>query len=187
MEIESASTFLANLLRMENRHVKIARVEMFRRTLEELLRHHYQHHWFPEKPCKGSGYRCIRINHKMDPLIAKAGDVCGFNESDLRKLLPNELTMWVDPLEVSYRIGENGSICVLYDGTKNQYSPDVSRYPFHQVGNAHLASSPVYSPISHNRYPGCKESARAHLAWDNFGVSDGGRRGMEQFAAYVSS
>ncbi|XP_015913234.2 protein BTG2 [Parasteatoda tepidariorum] len=180
MEIESASTFLANLLRLENRHIKIARVEMFRRTLEDLLRHHYQHHWFPEKPCKGSGYRCLRINHKMDPLIAKAGDVCGFNEADLRKLLPNELTMWIDPLEVSYRIGENGSICVLYDGTKNQFSPDVTRY-----NNQYSPSTDhQYSPIS-MRYPGCKESARGTNYWDSF-VSDSRNRGMEQFAAYVS-
>lgn len=31
--------------------------------------------------------------------------------------------MWIDPLEVSYRIGENGSICVLYefkDGAVNE-------------------------------------------------------------------
>ncbi|XP_054717807.1 protein BTG2-like [Uloborus diversus] len=176
MEIESASTFLANLLRLENRHVKIARVEKFRKTLEDLLRHHYQHHWFPEKPCKGSGYRCLRINHKMDPLIAKAGDVCGFNEADLRKLLPNELTMWIDPQEVSYRIGENGSICVLYDGAKNQFSPDVSRY--------HQYHQPAQYPD--HRYMGCKESARDNHHWDNF-VSDSRNRGMEQFATYVSS
>lgn len=25
--------------------------------------------------------------------------------------------MWVDPYEVSYRIGEDGSICVLYEST----------------------------------------------------------------------
>lgn len=178
MEIESASTFLANLLKLENRSIKIARIEMFRRTLEELLRHHYQHHWFPEKPCKGSGYRCLRINHKMDPLIAKAGDVCGFNEEDLRKLLPNELTLWIDPQEVSYRIGENGSICVLYDGKKNQFSADVNRYQYH------LNSS--YSPYSENRYPGCKESARNNHHWDNF-VSDSRNRVMGQYAAYVSS
>ena len=30
-------------------------------------------------------------------------------------LLPSELTLWVDPFEVSYRIGEDGSICVLYE------------------------------------------------------------------------
>jgi aryl carrier-like protein len=31
--------------------------------------------------------------------------------------------MWIDPLEVSYRIGENGSICVLYEfkeGSSNE-------------------------------------------------------------------
>ncbi|KAG8178356.1 hypothetical protein JTE90_027225 [Oedothorax gibbosus] len=179
MEIESASTFLANLLRLENRQIKIARVDMFRRTLEELLKHHYQHHWFPEKPCKGSGYRCLRINHKMDPLIAKAGDVCGFNETDLRKLLPNELTMWIDPLEVSYRIGENGSICVLYDGTKNQFSHDVARYTYQHPSPTHASYSPA-------RYQGCKESARSNLSWDSF-VSDSRNRGMEQFATYVSS
>ncbi|GIY59117.1 protein BTG1 [Caerostris darwini] len=181
MEIESASSFLANLLRLESRHIKIARIDMFRRTLEELLRHHYQHHWFPEKPCKGSGYRCLRINHKMDPLIAKAGDVCGFNEADLRKLLPNELTMWIDPQEVSYRIGENGSICILYDGKANEYPTDV-KYNYQQP-SIHLNTS--YSPIN-NRYPGCKESARGNLSWDSFS-SDSRNRGMEQFAAYVSS
>ncbi|GFR32393.1 protein BTG1 [Trichonephila clavata] len=181
MEIESASTFLANLLRLENRQIKFARIEMFRRTLEELLRHHYQHHWFPEKPCRGSGYRCLRINHKMDPLIAKAGDVCGFNEADLRKLLPNELTMWIDPQEVSYRIGENGSICILYDGKLNEFSADVTRYHYQPSNNNHTS----YSPIN-TRYPGCKESARGNLTWDSF-VSDSRNRGMEQLAAYVSS
>ena len=28
--------------------------------------------------------------------------------------------MWIDPLEVSYRIGENGSICVLYEHKANK-------------------------------------------------------------------
>lgn len=76
---------------------------------------HYKHHWFPEKPSKGSGYRCIRINHKMDPIISKAASQIGLGQPQLRQLLPSELTLWVDPYEVSYRIGEDGSICVLYE------------------------------------------------------------------------
>uniref|UniRef100_A0A8C2JVB9 Anti-proliferative protein domain-containing protein n=1 Tax=Cyprinus carpio TaxID=7962 RepID=A0A8C2JVB9_CYPCA len=73
---------------------------------------HYQHHWFPNAPCRGSGYRCIRINHKMDPLIGKAACTIGLTKEQLFSLLPSELTMWIDPYEVSYRIGEDGSICV---------------------------------------------------------------------------
>lgn len=75
----------------------------------------YKHHWFPEQPCKGSGYRCIRINHKMDPLVGQAGQRIGLSTQQLYLLLPSELTLWVDPFEVSYRIGEDGSICVLYE------------------------------------------------------------------------
>lgn len=78
---------------------------------------HYKHHWFPEKPFKGSGYRCIRINHKMDPIISKAASQIGLSLPQLYQLLPSELTLWVDPYEVSYRIGEDGSICVLYEAT----------------------------------------------------------------------
>lgn len=81
------------------------------------LTEHYKHHWFPEKPFKGSGYRCIRINHKMDPIISKAASHIGLSLSQLYQLLPSELTLWVDPYEVSYRIGEDGSICVLYEAT----------------------------------------------------------------------
>lgn len=76
---------------------------------------HYEHHWFPEKPSKGSGYRCIRINHKMDPIISKVASQIGLSQPQLHQLLPSELTLWVDPYEVSYRIGENGSICILYE------------------------------------------------------------------------
>uniref|UniRef100_A0A4W5KIG2 Si:dkey-42i9.4 n=1 Tax=Hucho hucho TaxID=62062 RepID=A0A4W5KIG2_9TELE len=77
-EVSTAASFVARLLRglMLCSHCP--------------LTEHYQHHWFPQAPCEGSGYRCLRINHKMDPLIGQA---------------------------VSYRIGEDGSICVLYEST----------------------------------------------------------------------
>lgn len=88
-----------------------------RSSLLASLAEHYKHHWFPEKPFKGSGYRCIRINHKMDPIICKAASQIGLSLPQLYQLLPSELTLWVDPYEVSYRIGEDGSICVLYEAT----------------------------------------------------------------------
>uniref|UniRef100_V9LAU1 Protein BTG1 n=1 Tax=Callorhinchus milii TaxID=7868 RepID=V9LAU1_CALMI len=105
--------------------------EWGRRVAEEALFHvslslteHYRHHWFPHMPCRGSGYRCLRINHKMDPLIGRVANLIGLGSQQLFQLLPSELTLWVDPFEVSYRIGEDGSICVLYEnGAAQGLSP----------------------------------------------------------------
>lgn len=113
-EISTAVNFVTMLLKKTD-VVTEDQLQQFSESLEEFLGEHYQHHWFPQTPCKGSAYRCIRINHKMDPLIGRAASTIGLGHEQLFQLLPNELTLWVDPYEVSYRIGEDGSICVLYE------------------------------------------------------------------------
>ncbi|XP_018603036.1 protein BTG1 [Scleropages formosus] len=113
-EIAAAVGFLSRFLRIKG-HVNDRQLQTFSQSLQDMLAEQYQHHWFPDRPCKGSGYRCIRINHKMDPLVGQAGQRIGLSIQQLYGLLPSELTLWVDPFEVSYRIGEDGSICVLYE------------------------------------------------------------------------
>lgn len=74
-------------------------------------------------PLKGSAFRCIRINGATsEPLIEKAASKCGLNATSVRRQLPAELTLWIDPYTVCYRIGENGSISVLYDGNRSSPS-----------------------------------------------------------------
>nr|XP_020652525.1 protein BTG2 isoform X2 [Pogona vitticeps] len=102
-EIAAAVSFVSSLLRTRG-CVSEQQLQVFSAALEEALTEHYKHHWFPEKPFKGSGYRCIRINHKMDPIISKAASQIGLSLQQLYQLLPSELTLWVDPYEVSYRI-----------------------------------------------------------------------------------
>jgi protein Tob/BTG len=115
-EIQKAALFLTDLVKHCGHTLSPDQASLFRGTLESLLGDHFRHHWFPERPAKGSGYRCIRINHKMDPMLARAAKACGVHDSGvLRNMFPSELTLWIDPWEVSYRIGENGSICVLYE------------------------------------------------------------------------
>uniref|UniRef100_A0A672J788 Protein BTG1 n=1 Tax=Salarias fasciatus TaxID=181472 RepID=A0A672J788_SALFA len=113
-EINAAVGFLSRFLRVKG-NVNDRQVQTFSQSLQDILAEQYKHHWFPDRPCKGSGYRCIRINHKMDPLVWQAGQRIGLTIQQLYLLLPSELTLWVDPFEVSYRIGEDGSICVLYE------------------------------------------------------------------------
>lgn len=134
-EVKSAADFLAHL---GSARWNFSTKETFKQTLNDVLCSHYTDHWFPDKPFKGSAYRCMRIvSRRMDPLIAKAGARCGLSELDLLQSFPSELTMWVDPEEVSYRIGEDGSIGVLYDAI-NGNSDDINS----------LSSSPSSSTSS---------------------------------------
>jgi protein Tob/BTG len=129
LELQSASNFLVHLIKLGRRNINENQLEKFRLALVEVLRRRYRDHWFPEKPFKGSGYRCIRINGKMDPVIAQAGESCGVSAQLVHSTFPSELTMWIDPLEVSYRIGENGSICVLYEfkeGVNDPWRPNMN-------------------------------------------------------------
>ncbi|KAG5317116.1 BTG1 protein, partial [Acromyrmex heyeri] len=127
LEIVSAADFLVHLLRLQAGQLSERQLEMFKSSLTEVLRHRYRDHWFPDRPNRGSGYRCIRINGKMDPVIAQAGANVGLLPTVLHSLFPSELTMWIDPSEVSYRIGENGSICVLYERTEAENAEEISQ------------------------------------------------------------
>ena len=78
-------------------------LEVFKERLAVLLSERFQDHWFPDKPSKGQGYRCIRLNEsdRKDPVIDRAATQCGLSYEQLR--LPTELTIWVDPKEVCCR------------------------------------------------------------------------------------
>jgi protein Tob/BTG len=79
LELQSASNFLVHLIRLGRRNVNDSQLEKLGLAFVELLRRRYRDHWFVEKPFKGSGYRCIRINGKMDPVIAQAGESVGIS------------------------------------------------------------------------------------------------------------
>ena len=125
-ELTCACDFMARIL--VSRQLPVQFIRPFSERLEELLAERYRDHWHPENPRKGSAYRCIRINGRMDPVVKEAAKVTGL--SNFAKYLPKEFTMWIDPNEVSYRFGEDGSIsqCPMSNrsGDRFSYSP-VSR------------------------------------------------------------
>jgi protein Tob/BTG len=106
-EVHCACEFFSKML--ESKHLPHQFATQFRLRLEELLSQRFKDHWDTKNPSKGSAYRCIRINSKMDPIVSEAAKVTGLR--DISKYLPAEFTMWIDPRDVSYRFGEDGSIC----------------------------------------------------------------------------
>lgn len=176
LEIVSAADFLVHLLRLQAGQLSERQLEMFKSSLTEVLRHRYRDHWFPDRPNRGSGYRCIRINGKMDPVIAQAGANVGLLPTVLHSLFPSELTMWIDPSEVSYRIGENGSICVLYERTEPDPEEQQQHQHQHQHHYQHHHHQQQQQQQQQQQFESCKDSLL--LEHSQF---------SEQIAAFVSS
>lgn len=198
VEVTSAANFLVRLLRLnkESAVVSDQQLDVFRAALIETLRLRYNEHWFPEKPCKGSGYRCIRINGKMDPVLAQAGGLVGLPSQFLHTLFPSELTMWIDPKEVSYRIGENGSICVLYDEREAEETMRQQKLHLQQQQQSKSSPSTSSSPSpslsdsapssldDQSSAGGCKESVRMEM---DFMMDARNILAFEHLTSYVSS
>jgi len=157
-EIDSAVGFLSNILRATINGQRLSPEQMgqFQSSLVDAFRLRCNGHWFPERPLRGSAYRCIRIVHStLDRDLASAGTAAGVSESALRSLLPPELTLWIDPDEVSYRIGEDGSVGIIYDARSAGDS------------NANVVrSSPVESPSPSAKYSGLHQ----HVSSDSVGL-----------------
>lgn len=177
-EVTSAVGFLTNILRSSD-NVNEAQTRQFGLVLSNLLCKRYLDHWFPEKPFKGSGYRCIRMNHKIDPLILQAGQVCGLNQGFLATVFPPELTLWVDPMDVSFRIGENGSVGILYNSESVTPSSHQSEAHQNPTSQQPRSTEGVHhtNPKSVSSFKSCKD--QFSMAMDNINY--------QQLAGFISS
>lgn len=103
------------------------RVDMFGEELEKAVRKKFEGHWYPEKPFKGSAYRCIKASgEKVDPVMETAAAMSGLDIDEVKDNLPLDLSVWIDPNEVSYRIGEKGVVKLLYSNKNNLNSSSAS-------------------------------------------------------------
>ncbi|XP_018410128.1 PREDICTED: protein BTG3-like [Nanorana parkeri] len=105
-EVKLGASYIVRLL---NRHQKLdsKQVERFTETLTAILCNKFEGHWYPDSPQKGQAYRCIRIekNLLVDDSVLQACVKSGLRCSQLA--LPKNMSIWIDPKEVSCRLGES--------------------------------------------------------------------------------
>ena len=127
VEIKVAQSFVLNFLfnKLPRR-----RVNLFGEELESALVDKFQDHWYPDMPFKGSAYRCLRVTDPNDPVLNRAARESGNPVSDIIENLPADLAIWIDPGEVSYRIGEKGTVKILFSESTSGWgtgsSPGIS-------------------------------------------------------------
>lgn len=63
---------------------------------------------------QGSAFRCLKTGEPIDVVLEIAARESGVPIGDILENLPAELSVWVDPGEVSYRIGEKGAVKVEF-------------------------------------------------------------------------
>ncbi|KAG8570085.1 hypothetical protein GDO81_014691 [Engystomops pustulosus] len=123
---------LANRFRI----VDPVKVEKFGDHLLEILAKKFTGHWYLEEPMKDQAYRCIRINkNDREETILEACIHSGLNYQDLP--LPKEMTLWIDPYEVSCRLHEYSR-----PYTVATFDPRKPRHPLEE-GQVAAVSGPV--------------------------------------------
>ncbi|XP_054482304.1 protein BTG3 [Anoplopoma fimbria] len=126
-EIAAVVFFLKRLVKKGGK-LASHKIDLFVERLAVALQEKFKGHWYPDNPGKGQAYRCIRMNrlHRQDPELLRACRESGIQFYDLR--LSRELTLWVDPGEVSCRYGENNpSFSVASFSNDDKEDTDIAK------------------------------------------------------------
>lgn len=117
-EIQAAISFLTLLIKPLS--LSEAKLNLFQETLRQSLETRYSSCWYPEDPLRGSAYRALTTFHgELDQSIQEAVTAVDHSRKAVERCLPRDFVIWVDHGEVSYRLGDKGSVCVIYDANKN--------------------------------------------------------------------
>ncbi|XP_062335643.1 protein Tob2 [Osmerus eperlanus] len=111
LEVKVALNFIVSYLYNK---LPRRRADLFGEELERILVSRFEGHWYPEAPLRGSAFRCLHLGAPWDPVVELAARRSGLDTEEVRANVPSELSVWIDPYEVSYQIGEKGAVKVLY-------------------------------------------------------------------------
>ncbi|XP_067311701.1 protein Tob2 [Pseudorasbora parva] len=124
LEVKVALNFIVSYLYNK---LPRRRADLFGEELERILVSRFEGHWYPEAPLRGSAFRCLHLGAPRDPVVELAAQRSGLDTEEVRANVPPELSIWIDPYEVSYQIGEKGAVKVLYMEEPAGLAGDVER------------------------------------------------------------
>lgn len=110
-EISCGVELLIHFCRTSSKILSEKELNKLHWNIVSLLIDRYRNHWNTYNPDQGSAFRSITIKHQcLDPIIEKAYVNSNLSVDKVKLSFPKELTIWIDPRNVCYRIGVKGSI-----------------------------------------------------------------------------
>ena len=155
-EITRAADFISSHL---TSYTTEHQLNEFRYTLSTQMAMKFESHWAPDAPSKGNAYRSISIqNGKADQILVSSLEQAGLMH--LSSCFPENLCLWTDPGNCSYKIGDYGYVTTIYEEEEiyDSYVPAMNNYVY---SNSDRSLSPTSSSNS-------TRSQSAQLAARNF-------------------
>lgn len=108
--------------------------------------------WFPGAPLRGSAARAIRVESgRLDPVLIAASAAAGLAPAAIAAALPSSFTLWIDPGDVSVRVGGCPAVALLRATSPAQLARcqtlPGSGAPAEQLSPAARAFAPSPPPV----------------------------------------
>ncbi|KXS18716.1 hypothetical protein M427DRAFT_53662 [Gonapodya prolifera JEL478] len=123
-----------------------SRMSSFRETLTAILSAHYENHWYPETPLRGSAFRSLELPGSV--LVLRAAKESGVQVRG-DEFGDSGLVLWCDPGSVDFRLGDRGYTQCVYDAARRR--PTFKYEPGRGLVSAAL--SPRSSNLSRESSP----------------------------------
>eukprot|EP00038_Savillea_parva_P017627 m.21205 g.21205 ORF g.21205 m.21205 type:complete len:187 (+) comp3868_c0_seq1:252-812(+) len=147
-EITTAVNFLVSKLMTQNGPsgtLSESAANMVRTRLCSQLQMRFSGHWYPETPLSGNGYRVVQnMDGRMDKIVMHAFQEAGVPASVVARSFPANFSIWVDPGNVSVKIGHDGSVWSLDIVSPNDVAP---HHFLPDTGAVSHAASPAGTPM----------------------------------------
>ncbi|KAJ1667995.1 hypothetical protein IW140_002428 [Coemansia sp. RSA 1813] len=112
-EIENAAGFWVK--HIPDASLAAERKEALRLALIDVLCEKYKGHWNPEQTAAGSGYRSLCNWRSLDGSLVEAAMRANVSIALLERLMPRDIVVWCDPHNVTYRVGDHGTVYTIYE------------------------------------------------------------------------
>ncbi|KAJ1725357.1 hypothetical protein LPJ53_000489 [Coemansia erecta] len=112
-EIDSAATFWLRFV--QDGVLAADKKEALRQSLISVLHARYTGHWHPEQTNVGSAYRSLSNWRRLDSAFIEAAQQAGVAVELLERSFPRDIVLWCDPYNVTYRVGDHGTVYTVYE------------------------------------------------------------------------